>query len=657
MKHLRYLSGVCVSPNGKTAAYVCTKGDVESGLFAGRIYAADLISEKTAPLTGEHGNCTQPGFFSDDELVYIAEKNGEAQLFKHNLNSGEVRQLTTARHGVNRYALSGDGKAAVLELNVWKEDIRENRVFREMSEAERAAWNEELEYRPYEITDLTYKMDEWKGMCRGELPQIAVLDLECGTQRLVLREEMESIYPALSGDGKQIAFYGFPHKGALGRQPELFICGADGGDLKQMTDNVGVYANMFPLFTADGEEVIYTAFPAFEDGSSILLPFAANLRTGELRAIMAEDDDTVCHGLNPFPTNRTEYGINGPYCRLSGDELVFVSGFKGRGILCTVKVDGSGRAELLREGDTDIQAFDIAGEGTLVYLMSTLRTPAELYLKRPGGDEKRLTDANPWLAEYELPETEEFWIPSKDGKAELQVWLLHPAGQTEGRLYPAVLYIHGGPECMYNASYWHEFHALAAAGMAVIYTNPRGSVGYGRAFCAGGIAWKQEAMEDLESAVEACTARGFIDRKRIGATGGSYGGYMVNYMAAHCKRFKAYVTQRSVSNELITYASSDMQGCSRPYKSFEDFLIDKLKNSTVSYAEKIDRPFLILHGTEDLRVPVENAHQLFVAIKDTHLELPVKMALYPHTAHGQPELPSQRRHYYGQLLDWFVKYL
>jgi len=109
-------------------------------------------------------------------------------------------------------------------------------------------------------------------------------------------------------------------------------------------------------------------------------------------------------------------------------------------------------------------------------------------------------------------------VKSFDGKADLQGWVMHPENQEKGQKYPAVLYIHGGPECTFTAEYWHEFHALAAAGMAVIFANPRGSVGYGRAFCAGGIAWAKEAMDDLIAVVQAACEKGFIDEKRIGVT-------------------------------------------------------------------------------------------------------------------------------------------
>ena len=135
-----------------------------------------------------------------------------------------------------------------------------------------------------------------------------------------------------------------------------------------------------------------------------------------------------------------------------------------------------------------------------------------------------------------------------------------------------------------------------------------------------------------------------IDEQRIGVTGGSYGGYMTNYIATHAKRFKAYVTQRSISNELIMYANSDMQGKSTDYKSYEDFMVAKLKESAVSYAERVDKPILILHGMDDYRTPIEGAH-------------PVKMVADPHTGHEQPTDPRLLNHYYHEMILCFEKYL
>ena len=162
----------------------------------------------------------------------------------------------------------------------------------------------------------------------------------------------------------------------------------------------------------------------------------------------------------------------------------------------------------------------------------------------------------------------------------------------------------------------------------------------------------------MRFAEEAYRRYDFIDENRIGVTGGSYGGYMTNYIAAQGNGlFQAFVSQRSMVSEVISYGSSDLHTSSLAFDSFGAFLRDALERSMISYAERIDKPFLILHGADDCRTPVEGAHQLFTALKDLKPDLPVRMVLYPHTAHNQPANPGQLQHYYREMLRWFDTYL
>jgi dipeptidyl aminopeptidase/acylaminoacyl peptidase len=133
---------------------------------------------------------------------------------------------------------------------------------------------------------------------------------------------------------------------------------------------------------------------------------------------------------------------------------------------------------------------------------------------------------------------------------------------------------------------------------------------------------------------------------------------MTNYAATRCSLFKAYISQRSTVNRLISYASSDMQGSSREYPTYGEFMDHEVEHSEIMGMEKVSAPFLILHGMEDLRCPVEGAHQLFVALRDSHApDFPVRMVLYPHTPHNQPTEPRQQQHYYQTMLQWFRNYL
>lgn len=664
MERICYLSSPAISNDGKRIAYVTTKGDSESGLFLSKIMVADMQGKFIELQAPKHTIQEQPAFIGEDKLVYLSDESGKKQIYLQDLQSGDKRQLTTARHGVTRFTAEEGNDAIAFELALWQEDIEEGRPFTEMAAEEEAAWQEELEYRPYEITDLTYKMDEWYGMRKGQLPQIAVVDLETGKQTMLSTFDMESVFPVLSPDGSKAAFYGFPYGGAKGRQPELFLCDArDGSDRRQMTEAQSVYGDTYPAFTEKGDEVVFMAFPTLEDGSTILLPYAVHTKSGETRAIISETEDQICHGIHPFPTNRTEYGERKPYYRITDEYIYYLSSWRGRENLYRKHLYEREPITCVVQGETAIHTFALSKSGQLAYLMANLCYPAELFTTTLEEDMIRLTDSNSWLAEYEMPETEEFWIKSKDGKADLQVWLLHPAGQKAGKQYPAVLYVHGGPECTYNADYWHEFHALSAAGMAVIYTNPRGSLGYGREFCAGGIAWSPEAMDDLASAVKASIEKGFIDVDKVGITGGSYGGYMTNKFIGRTDYFAAAVTQRSLINPATSYGTGDMGFISSNSMTEDvkmlDYLEDRARGNALTFIDNMKVPLLLLHGYKDYRCSFEQAEQLFVAMKDRNPQVPVRLVMFPEENHGVDrigKLYNQVRHL-QEMTDWFNKYL
>ncbi len=666
MKRLGYLSAVTVSADGSMAACVLTRGDMDSGRFTGEILLADLGSGKTRILSKAEGaNCTQPQF-SGGRLYYLSDESGENQLYSRNLSDGSTACHTTARHGINRYSLSADGRYAAVEMDLWPEDIAENKAFQTMTPQEKTEWEREISYRPVEITDLTYKMDDWYGMRRGELPQVATVDLSNGEQTLAVSDQLEAVYPVLSADGSRLAFYGYPYKGAFGRQPELFLCERDGSGRRQLTGQKTVYIDGHPAFTGKGDEILFTGTPSFADGSSLVLLYAVDIKTGEIRNVIGDNEDEICHGIHAFVTGRTEYGkpMRSFHEDAESGDIYFVSSFRGRENIYKKNLyDLQEPVTLAEEGKNAIHEFAMADGGRMVCLMADLERPAELYEKKTGEAAERLTRVNDWLLEYELPQTEEFWIPTKDGKSSLQVWLMHPQDQQPGKRYPAVLYIHGGPETTYNAEYWHEFHALADAGMAVIFTNPRGSWGYGRAFCAGGISWAPEAMDDLLSAVDACVEKGFIDPERIGITGGSYGGYMTNKFIGRTSRFAAAVSQRCLINPLTSYGTGDMGFISADPDAVGvkmlDYLEDRTRGNALTYIDRMKTPLLLLHGYRDYRCSFEQAEQLFIAMKDRNPEVPVRLVMFPEENHGVDrtgKLYNQIRHL-QEMRDWFCTYL
>ena len=655
-----YLSYPVMSPDGKQIAYVVTHAREEDGAFISVIRIYNVESGSNICITKPGISQKQPAFLNDHMIACLSDESGEDQVWICNLTSGEWQKLSSLRHGIHHYAFSPDASAIAFEATIWPEDIETGKAFLEMSDEEKTAWKKDLDMRPYFITDLTYKMDEWYGMRKGEYSHIGTIDCLTLDAHLIETGEMETIRPAWNSSGEMLAFYGYPYHGPKGRMPELFCCQKDGEGLKQLTSGLVVDTSSPPLFLKDDRRILYAAYPELKDGGTSLLPFAAEIETGQFFPLMDAEDEDVCHGLNPVVSSRTTQG-EFPSCFYlseSGRDLHFLTAWQGETRICKIPVDGNGKAELVLRGQTDITGFSLGIHAKPVCIMGNFSTPGELWYENTV-----LTDHNGWLREYDLPEVESFHCRSRDGKADLQYFLVHPVSEISGKCSPAVLDIKGGPTTMYASAYWHEFHALAAQGFAVICGNPRGSVGFGHAFCSNGICWKNEAMHDLIDMVEDAASRGFVCREQLGVTGGSYGGYMTNKLIGRTNLFQAAVTQRCLVNPAVSYGTGDMgfinyDGLPKDF-SMLTYLEDRARGNPLTYIDNIRIPVLILHGFRDYRCGFEQAEQLFIAMKDRHPEIPVRLVMFPEENHSLTrtgKLHSQIRHL-QELTDWFVKYL
>jgi acylaminoacyl-peptidase len=276
---------------------------------------------------------------------------------------------------------------------------------------------------------------------------------------------------------------------------------------------------------------------------------------------------------------------------------------------------------------------------------------------------ERLTNLNETLfSEVELAWPEEYTFLGADDW-ELQGWILRPprVGVGETVNVPAVLEVHGGPMAMYGYGFFMEFQLLVARGYAVVYTNPRGSTGYGRTFSAAVINdWGGKDYEDILAGLDAALAKGGIDSERLGIAGGSYGGFMTNWAVGHSDRFKAAVTMRSVVSMATMFGISDIGweltidelGGATPWAEPERLA----KFSPFTYVQNIHTPLLILHSDQDLRCPIAEGMQLFTALKFLGRE--TELVIFEEQSHdlsrnGHPRSRVLRLH---RILDWFCKY-
>ena len=344
------------------------------------------------------------------------------------------------------------------------------------------------------------------------------------------------------------------------------------------------------------------------------------------------------------------------------DRLLAVSAqVGGRTALFRLGSGGGGAREVLG-GRRRMSGFDYDRDRrTVAYVSTSMTRPTELYVANPDGTgERAVTTLNAdLLREVAMQDAERFTYKSVGG-LEIEGWLMRPFGYDSAKKHPLVLYIHGGPHSAYGEGWFDEFQNLAAAGMLVLYTNPRGSSGTNTEFTyASRGDWGGKDYEDLMKAVDVVARRPDVDSTRMGVTGGSYGGYMTAWVTTKTNRFKAAQTDRMISEWTYWWGASDAQSLTegeffgKPWEN--QAMYDAL--SPIRHVANVKTPTLLVQSEEDFRTPIGDAELWFMALKK--LNVPAEFVRYPRSTHelsrsGEPWLLVDRL---GRLRQWFGHWL
>ena len=365
------------------------------------------------------------------------------------------------------------------------------------------------------------------------------------------------------------------------------------------------------------------------------------------------------------PTNLTEgwdLEPGAPQWSADGTAILFSASVNGNRHLFRVAA-AAGPVIQVTEGDRQLTSVSLSDRGHIMaYAATDAVSPLELYVARGDGTaERRATEFNEgWMDRVSLVPPERLtWMVGDS--VEVEGWVIKPVGYTPGGRYPLILKIHGGPHSAYGNTFFPTFHVLSSAGFLVLYSNPRGSSGYGHEFkYATRGQWGVRDSEDYLSGVDAALAQyPEADSTRLGVSGGSYGGFMTNWLTATTERFHAAVTSRSIVNWESWWGSSDAQALTE-YEFFgapweRRNLYRRL--SPISYVENVTAPTLIIHSENDYRTPIGDAEQWFMALKN--LGVPVEMVRYPRSSHGlsrtgEPWLIVDRLE---RIRSWFEHWL
>ena len=629
-----------ISPDGSRVAYAVVEVDREANDYRSSIWIAPLDGSRE-PLrftSGEKRDST-PRWSPDGKWLAFTSNRGEdkapSALYALPAGGGEARKLTDQKENVESIAWSPDSTRLAFIARVRDEAYEEE---------------DERKRMPRRFTRIFHKLDSigWTGDRRK---QLFVVGLDGGEATQLTSGDFEHDSPAWSPDGTQIVFDGLrDERWDTELINRLYVVDAAGGEPKALTGDGGSYEG--PAFSPDGSRIAYRMI--VEDGT-----YPHHTHVGVMNAdgseprVLTASLDRQCA---PYPDYREPIW--------DGDRLVFTIEDGGNVHLYAVAADGSAAPELLVGGERAIAGYDMR-DGALVYTASTHTTMRELFM---GTEGTQLTTAGKAFTEgRELLEPERFTATSQDGY-EVDAWVVRPPGFEQGKRYPTILTIHGGPFTQYGTGFFDEFQVMASGGYVVLYSNPRGGSGYseehGRAIRGpagdAGPGWGTRDYEDVMAVVDTALEKfDFVDPDRLGVIGGSYGGYMTSWIIGHTNRFKAAISERAVNNLMSMFGSSDLFWVfERQFGgSFWENVDAFLERSPSTYATNIETPVLVLHSEQDLRCNIEQGEQLFTLLRLLGKE--AEMLRFPAESHELTRAgsPLHRVTRFEAVLDWFDRYL
>jgi dipeptidyl aminopeptidase/acylaminoacyl peptidase len=625
-----------VCPDGSMVAYVVTTVDRDESAYRSAIWVVPTDGSQ-APRRFSQGpkRDASPRWSADgSRLAFTSNRDADGgQLYVIPAEGGEALRLTDfGKESVDEVAWSPDGTRIAFSARVRD-----------------AAYDEEQDSKrpPRVIKRLKYKLDS-VGWTFDRPRHIFVVASDGSAEpKQLTKGGFEHSGPAWSPDGTEIAFAAARHKDwdiDLGGN-DLWIVDADGGRPVRISEGDGRYGT--PSWSPDGKRIAHTHTPGAM-GTRHAQISVTDPASGTTK-VLTKSLDRNCA---PFMVGREPIWV--------GRDLVFGAEDGGNDHVFRVRASG-GKPHPVLVGNRRLGGYDVAG-GVAAHVQTTPTQLPDLY----SGDKRLTRHGAAFSRERTLSKPTRFMAISKDG-SKVECWIMRPVGFREGKRYPVLLNIHGGPFTQYGNGFFDEFQVYAAAGYVVLYCNPRGSSGYSEAWGAaingpklGGSGWGTVDYADVMAAVDTALDRyGFCDPERLGVMGGSYGGYMTSWIVSHTDRFKAAISERAVNAWHSMHGSSDFGW---PFKAqFGTSVYEDPEGwaamSPITYAKDIKTPLLILHSENDLRCPIEQAEQLFTILRLRKRDVEfVRFGAESHelTRSGSPLHRMQR---FEIVLDWWRRKL
>jgi dipeptidyl aminopeptidase/acylaminoacyl peptidase len=637
-----------LSPDGKEAVFVKTHMDEKDNTYVSNVYHVELTSNEVTQWTFENNHVSSPQWSADGKrIAFLSNREENNQVYIMSTKGGEAKKLTSFDKGVSSFLWSPCGQ------KIWvNAPVKEGQTWTDKEEKE-----EKQKPEPYRVTKMKYKMDGAGLLPQDTFRQIGVVELATGEVMQFTEGNHQHTLHAVSHDGKKlvIGVNRNENQDLEFRQP-LFLVDVETKKETVLIDEEGFYDGA--QFSHDDRYIAFVGKDQKFYNATHSHVYVYDIEEG-IRMNLTESLDAP---VGDYVVADHQQGVNAPAVSwTTHNQLYFQLSTMGDVRLYFATLEG----ELYPASPENEHIYDYAistdGEFALIAVTDATH-PGELYKQSiTTGERVALTSFNrTYLEEVELVAPQAITYTSTS-ELDVHGWLMKPVGYEEGKKYPLIVEIHGGPHAMYGNTFFHEMQLLAAQGYGVLYVNPRGSHGYSQSFVNAvrgdyGVGDYADIMAGLDAVIE---ENDWIDTDRLGVTGGSYGGFMTNWIVSHTNRFKAAVTLRSISNWVSFYGVSDIGYYFSEWQIQADMNdVEKLwEHSPLKYAKNVETPLLILHSENDLRCPIEQAEQLYITLKRMGKE--TEFVRFPDADHNlsRTGIPNLRIARLNEIIDWFAKYL
>lgn len=609
-----------ISGDGSRVAYTVAEVRMEKDKewkTVTQVWAVPTAGGKATQYTRGDKNATAPEWSPDGAMLAFLsdrEKDGERQVWMMMADGGEAWVVTSHKGGVSAFRFSPDGKQLLLSAGDQPSKDEEERK---------------------KIKDDTIVIDR-----DIKMSHLWLWDIEKKEGKRLTEGSFTISDPQWSPDGTRISYTKRPTpKADDGGLSEVWVMTVRGGEKKKLVGVAG--PNDFARWSYDGKWLAYTGSTDTSGGVTQTALYLVPVAGGAPKVV----------------TTKFDLDVGTPVWARDGRTIYFSTNTLQANEVFAVDVAKESVKQLSRRG-ASASIIDISRDGKTI--VGTLSGPAPTEIYRAGADFRSfsiITDHNPWLKDYALADTEVVNWKSKDGM-EIEGLLTKPVGYQEGMKVPLLLNPHGGPTSASLNSFNGTAQVLAANGFAVLQPNFRGSTGKTLAFAqANKNTWGKGDYEDCITGVDAMIARGVADPDRLGAFGWSYGGYLTFWLLTQTDRFKAVSPGAGITNIYSMYSQNDIQRYLRWFYSDKapwDATELYWGRSPMAHVKKVKTPTMIMHGQVDTRVPLAQAQEFYMALKE--MEVPVEFVVYPREGHGFTE-PRHQMDRVRRYVWFFSKYL